>query len=196
MKFSKKEGRVINNLMKNIVSVIYTLIKMLIFKLFHLKTFHFKMIERFSPNTTIEIGKKAKLFLGNRVRAHSGTRIRVRDNATVVVGNDVAFNYNCLITAKEKIVIGDGCEIGPGVLFYDHDHDVNGHSIKEQLYKTEPIIIGKDVWIGANVIILRGTQIGDNCVVAAGTVVKGKFKNNILIRNSNCIITSDIEGRE
>lgn len=169
---------------------------MFILKLFHLKTFHFKLIERFSPNTTIELGKKAKLFLGNRVRAHSGTRIRVRDNAIVLVGNDVAFNYNCLITAKEKIAIGDGCEIGPGVLFYDHDHDVNGHSIKEQLYKTEPIIIGKDVWIGANAIILRGTQIGDNCVVAAGTVVKGKFKNNILIRNSNCIITSDIKGRE
>lgn len=196
MKFSKKEGRLIDNLMKNVVSVIYTLIKMLILKLFHLKTFHFKLIERFSPNTTIEIGKKSKLFLGNKIRAHSGTRIRVRDNATVFVGNDVAFNYNCLITAKEKIVIGDGCEIGPGVLFYDHDHDVNGHSIKEQLYKTEPIVIGKNVWIGANAIILRGTQIGDNCVVAAGTTVKGKYENDILIRNNNGIITSVIKGRD
>ena len=182
------------NLMRNVISVVYSLIKMCVIKLFHIKTFHFKLIERFSPNTTIEIGKKSKLFLGNKVRAHSGTRIRVRNNAVVIIGDNVAFNYNCIITAKEKIFIGTGCEIGPGVLFYDHDHDVNGHNIQEQLYKTEPITIGKNVWIGANAIILRGTQIGDNCVVAAGTIVKGKYKNNILIRNNNCIVTSEIKG--
>lgn len=184
------------NLMKNLIAVVYSLIKMSLIKLFHMRTFRFKLVERFSPDTTIEIGRNATLCLGNKVRAHTGTRIRVRENAKVSIGNDVAFNYNCLITAKEKIIIGDGCEIGPGVLFYDHDHNVVGHSIKEQLYKTDPIIIGKNLWIGANAIILRGSQIGDNCVVAAGTIIKGKYQSNMLIRNNNCIVVSKIEGKE
>lgn len=171
------------SLVKNIISIIYSMIKMTLIKLLHFKSFRFKLIERFSPNTTIEIGKQSNLSLGNKVRAHTGTRIRVRDNAVILIGDDVAFNYNCLITAKEKIIIGNGCEIGPGVLFYDHDHDVIGHSIKDKLYKTDPIVIGRNVWIGANSIILRGTEIGDNCVIAAGTIVKGKYGDNIIIRN-------------
>ena len=146
-------------MLKNIISVIYSIIKMSLIKLFHMECFRFHLITRFSPNTTIEIGHKAKLILGNKVRAHTGTRLRVRDNAIISIGNDVAFNYNCLLTAKEKIIIGDGCEIGPGVIFYDHDHNVKGHSIKENLFISEPIIIGKNVWIGANVIILRELKL-------------------------------------
>ena len=45
----------------------------------------------------------------------------------------------------------------------------------------EPITIGKNVWFGNNVMILRGTQIGDHPIVAAGAVVKGKFGSNVII---------------
>ena len=44
--------------------------------------------------------------------------------------------------------------------------------------------IGKNVWIGANTVILRGTKIGDNCVIGAGTIVKGDFpENSIIVQN-------------
>lgn len=49
--------------------------------------------------------------------------------------------------------------------------------------KPEPIHIGNNVWIGMNVIILKGSVIGDNCVVAAGSVVKGVFPDNAIISN-------------
>ena len=160
-------------MIKNIISVTWTELRFLLLKLVYGKKFHYSGIQRFSPNTGISVGKKSTLKLGSKVRAHTGTKIRVRDNASVEIGNDVAFSYNCLLTAHDKIVIGDGCEIGPGVLFYDHDHDVKGHSIKEGLYKTSPIEIGKNVWIGANVIILRGAVIGDDCVIGAGAIVHG-----------------------
>ena len=154
--------------------------------------FSFHGIQRFSPNTTVEIDKKGKLYLGKRVRAHTGTKIKIRNNAVLEIGNNVAFNYDCVVVSRNKICIGDGCEIGPGVLIYDHDHDVKNYSLQEGKYVSSPTIIGKNVWIGANVIILRGTEIGDNSVIAAGTVVKGKYNNNSLIRNNKKVIETEI----
>lgn len=41
-------------------------------------------------------------------------------------------------------------------------------------FKSAPIVFGKNVWIGANTAILRKITIGDNCVVGAGSVIKGE----------------------
>ena len=49
------------------------------------------------------------------------------------------------------------------------------------MYKSSPVKIGNNVWIGANAVILRGTVIGDNCVIGAGTVVKGTFESGSVI---------------
>lgn len=47
----------------------------------------------------------------------------------------------------------------------------------------KPVKIGNNVWIGANTIILRGTEIGDNYVIGAGCVVKGKYnKGSVIIQ--------------
>ena len=65
---------------------------------------------------------------------------------------------------------------GPNVLIYDHDHDISSaESIHDSGYKTSPVVIGDDVWIGANTVILRGTVIGRDCVVGAGSVLKGVY---------------------
>lgn len=48
-------------------------------------------------------------------------------------------------------------------------------------FKTSPITIGSNVWIGANTLILRGTHIGDNCVVAGGAVIRGSYPANTVI---------------
>ena len=48
-------------------------------------------------------------------------------------------------------------------------------------FKTAPITIGNNVWIGANTLILRGTTIGDNCVVAGGSVIRGNYPSNTVI---------------
>ena len=52
------------------------------------------------------------------------------------------------------------------------------HQLKAYMnsgYKTSPVVIGDDVWIGANTVILRGTVIGRDCVVGAGSVLKGVY---------------------
>jgi len=102
--------------------------------------------------------------------------------STIEIGDRVATNNNIFICSKKMISIGDDCLIGHNVEFCDFD----GHQIAPSLRRNgdglvEPIIIGKNVWFGNNVMVLRGTQIGDNSIVAAGAVVKGKFGSNVII---------------
>lgn len=110
------------------------------------------------------------------------------------IGDRVATNNNIFICCKEKISIGDDCLIGHNVEFCDFD----GHPIEPSQRRNgdglvEPIFIGKNVWFGNNVLVLRGTQIGDNSIVAAGAVVKGKFGNNVIIGGIPAKVIKTIE---
>ena len=72
-----------------------------------------------------------------------------------------------MVICRESISIGDGTTIGPHTCIYDHDHGRE----EGALYKTAPVTIRKNVWIGAGCIILKGVTIGDNSIIAAGSIV-------------------------
>lgn len=181
-----------------IICLLFSLFKFWCIKLFHLKNFKFTIYNVASPFTEVEIGRKAILYLGRMVRIRSGTKIRVRQGAEVHIGSNTSFNHGCMVICHEKIVIGNDVQFGPNTLVYDHDHDFRKENgLKELKYKTSPVEIGNNVWIGANTVILRGTRIGDNCVIGAGAVVKGVFPDNSIIiqdRQTKVIpISSDTE---
>ncbi|MEG1256978.1 acyltransferase [Clostridium sp.] len=164
------------------ICLIYSLVKFCLIKLFHIKGFRFSALNLVSPCTEIEIGNKAKLLLGKMVRVRSGSKIKVRNGAEIQIGDNTSLNHGCMVISHEKIIIGKGVQFGPNVLIYDHDHDFRAkNGLKELKYKTSPVEIGDNVWIGANVVILRGTRIGNNCVVGAGSVIKDKFADNTVI---------------
>ena len=133
-----------------------------------------------SPLAEVTIESKAIVNIGSKFRIRGGSHIRVRDSAKLTIGQDVAINNNCMIVCRDSIEIGEGTEFGPGIMVYDHDHDYRT-GLKNKMFKTAPIKIGKNCWIGANVIILRGTVLEDNCVVAAGCILKGEFKKDSCI---------------
>ena len=93
----------------------------------------------------------------------------------------VFINDNCNINCVEEVYIGEYTKIAPNVCINDHDHNYK-HEGDQHLIKT-PVRIGKNVWIGANTVILRGTTIGDNAVIAAGSVVKGHVEANTVYYN-------------
>lgn len=162
--------------MNNVISVIYSFLRILLLKMIHRRNADIELIERISPNVVLEVNRGAMINLCKRVRIHSGTKVKVRNGGILTIGSDVRINYNCMIFCRKKISIGKGCEFGPGVLIYDHDHDFrhpDGLAARE--YKVDDVSIGKNCWIGANTIILKGTILGDNCVVGAGTVLMGKY---------------------
>ena len=167
-------------LINNIISCLHSLIRFLLLKVFHFSGLKFHLIERFSPNVVVEMGKKSSLILGKTVRVHSGSKIKVRKNAILVLESGVKINYNCIIACHKEIKVGAGTQFGPSVYLYDHDHDYRA-GLEANKFLTESIEIGKNCWIGANTVILRGTKIGDKCVIGAGCVLKGEFPANSII---------------
>lgn len=161
----------------NIISVVHSAIRFGLLKLLNGKNFKASIVERFSPNVVFEMTNGAKVKLGKMVRAHSGCKFKIRKNAELVIGDGVKINYYCIFACHEKITVGEGTEFGPSVYLYDHDHDFRA-GLKENKYKSAPITIGKNCWIGANTVILRGATIGDNCVIGAGSVVYGHIPDN------------------
>lgn len=147
-------------------------------------------VERISPNVVIDISSDSKLNLGYKVRIHSGSRITAAKGGVVEIGANVRINNNCRIACRNHIVIGEGAEFGPGVIIYDHDHVFSTESgVAGKEYKTAPVKIGKNSWIGAGTIILCGSEIGDNCVVGAGCVIKGKYPSGkVIIQKRETIV--------
>jgi len=124
-------------------------------------------------------------FLSNLVGLYSRTIILTRiPGAVIEIGDNVGIS-GATIYARSRIVIGDNTNIGGNVKILDNDfHPVDPEARllddKEKI-GTAPIKIGKNCFIGCNVLILKGSVIGDNCVVGAGAVVSGTFGDNCVI---------------
>lgn len=85
------------------------------------------------------------------------------------IGRNVFLNSGCRFQDQGGIWIGDGSLIGHNAVLATLNHGLEPD--KRHDLMAAPIIIGKNVWLGANVTILQGVTIGDNAVIAAGAVV-------------------------
>lgn len=101
--------------------------------------------------------------------------IMVRENATLVVGNDVYLNYGVTIDAFHEVQIGSNVLMAPLVsIIDDNRHEVEPGAI---LYKG-PVVIGDNVWLARNVSVIPGANIGDGSVIAANSVVSSDIPPN------------------
>jgi acetyltransferase-like isoleucine patch superfamily enzyme len=115
---------------------------------------------------------RANIHAARDVRIHATASIRNAQN--VYVGKNSHINHLCSVWAGEnsQIVLGDNLLMGPGVCIFSSNHSViKGQPMTFQERKEESIVIGDDVWLGANSIITAGTRIANGVIVAAGAVV-------------------------
>ena len=70
---------------------------------------------------------------------------------------------------------------GITVTALNHNFEDSSKRIDEQGVSTKPVVIGDDVWIGTNAVILPGVTIGSHCVVAAGAVVTKDIPDHTLV---------------
>jgi len=112
--------------------------------------------------------------VGPQVRIHVGTRIR--NPHKLSLGNNVTIGVDNFIQAAGEVRIGDHTLLGPGVKIWSTNHVFSDPDrlIREQGAEYKPVAIGSDVWIGSNAFIMPGTEIGDGCIVSAGSVVGAK----------------------
>lgn len=141
----------------------------------------------------IKKGADIKISAGGKVRlgacllnknvflCAAGGVIALSDNVTV--------NRNAILVSRERITIGQGSSVGPNVCIYDHDHTYGKDGVSKSEFTARPIVIGSSCWIGANVTILKGTTLGDGCVVGAGTVLKGEYPPHSVIYNKREVVS-------
>ncbi len=148
---------------------------------------------RFSSIKNINI-VTGKIVINGRLHMKHNSLIATNNNGILEIGNACFINCNTIIASLGKITIGNNVSIGPNVCIYDHDHDYNEKGQILGKYKIGKITIGNNVWIGAGAVILKNTIIGDNCVIGAGTIVKGEIPANSLIINDREIIVKKLKS--
>lgn len=91
----------------------------------------------------------------------------------ITIGDHVAINHGCSIDGGQKgVSIGNNSRIANGVKIYAFNHGMHPEQdIWRQNSQSKGVIIGEDVWIGANACIVDGIEIGDHAVVGMGAVV-------------------------
>ncbi len=97
------------------------------------------------------------------------------------IGSNFFANYNCVILDVCPVNIGDFCLMGPGVHIYTATHPLNAENRKSGLELGKPVSIGHNVWIGGLSIINPGVHIGDDVVVASGSVVTRDVPAGVLV---------------
>lgn len=163
------------------ISHLFGIVRGIFFKLLYFKNIK-STIFSLQSNSKIEVfNKKAKIHIGKFVFIRKNASLRIDYNGVLNLGNNVFINDNCTINCVNQITIGKNTKIAPNVCINDHDHNYKKNTA-DHLIRGE-VTIGENVWIGSNVVILRDTHIGDNVVVAAGSVVKGIVPSNTIYMN-------------
>ncbi|UTI62725.1 acyltransferase [Paraconexibacter antarcticus] len=116
---------------------------------------------------------------GGRIEVQAGAQ--VRDRCELKSTGDLRLGARCVLSrtatlhCHERIHIGARCAIAERTTIIDSDHGFDGSDtfVLEQPVRSAPITVGENVFVGTNVVILRGTTVGDRAVVAAGAVLNG-----------------------
>ena len=156
------------------------------------------------------IEKKLKIIDKVLVNNKKKTQITINSNVTIMsakifafhlgkisIGKNCYIGINCQIDACKEVAIGDYCMISNNVIIQDHNsHPIKKADRRKQLLRLQEyptsvydseinkVLIGNDVWIGTDAMILKGVKIGSGSIIAAKAVVtKNVPKNSIVAGN-------------
>lgn len=133
-------------------------------------------------------GKNSKLIIGNNVSVGAFSRLVVSYSFSelgkyIILEDNVGLGDYTHIRGGGGIMIGKDTIIGPYFSCHpsNHNFDDLNKLIRLQGTSRKGIKIGQNCWIGAKVTILDGVEIGDGCVIAAGSVINKSFESNSVI---------------
>ena len=106
-------------------------------------------------------------------------------------GRDCFVNFGCTFLALGGIIIEDDVFIGPHCVLATEYHPENPATRHSLL--TKPIVVKRNAWLGANVTVLAGITIGENAIVAAGSVVTKDVPDNMVVAGSPAKVIREIK---
>lgn len=112
------------------------------------------------------------------------------------IGENFYSNVNCVMLDGASITFGDNVFVAPNCGFYTAGHPFDVKQRNAGLEYAYPIKIGNNVWIGAGVSVLPGVTIGDNSVIAAGSVVTKDIPAGVLAAGCPCHVIRDISDND
>lgn len=196
------------------------LVKLSIYKVIYRYKLVFHFTTFVHPFATITMKKNASLYLGEKVRIEKGVTLSVNidgdlniakavclrkysyfevgTGAKLKIGEGTFFNRNAQIVCMNDIYLDKHIAIGTGVSMFDHDHYYFADCVQNWgLSKKGSIYVDRDVWIGANAILLRNCRIGHNAVIAAGVVVREEVSaNTLMYLDKKSYILKDVPSQE
>ena len=146
------------------------------------KAYKASRIQRISPFASVIIRENGKINFDHNIAVSSGCVIESIGTGNISIGKRTYFNRGCMISSHESVSIGEDCLFGPDVKIYDNDHCYGREEGVSHDLKKSSVSIGDRCWIASNVVMLRGTEIGDRCVIGAGCVVKGKIPAGSVVK--------------
>lgn len=138
-------------------------------------------VELNSTSDTDDFRKIWKKITGNELETNTTISLPFQINigTSTVIGKNVFINSDCTFLDLGGITIEDDVLIAPKVSLLTEGHPVEPEQRKALFAK--PILIKRNVWIGAGAIILPGVTIGENSIVAAGAVVSKDVPDNVVV---------------
>ena len=109
----------------------------------------------------------------------------------IIAGENVFFNFNCVVLDVMPVKIGRNVLFGPNVQIYTATHPINYRERRKWLESAKAITIGDDCWIGGGAIICPGVTIGNRTIIGAGSVVTKDIGDDVIAVGNPCKVIKE-----
>ena len=173
--------------------IVYNIIRTAWNKIFYGKRYDVAWLQRISPSCALKLYGKGRIKMGQNTELAADCNFEALGNGSLEIGDKTYFNRFCMISAQESVKIGKECIFGPGVKIFDNNHKYSKEGGASTDISTSPIVIGNHCWIASDVIILKGSKIGNNCVIGAGCIIHGEIPDGMLVKCQQTLDVSPIK---
>lgn len=166
-------------------------------ELFDIRVQAKRLFKAYNRTGDDEVEERARLMrelfgqVGERVWIEPDFHCEFGKNITL--GDDVYLNFNCTILDCAPVSIGAGTFVGPNVGFYAVNHALDAEARCQGVCQGAPIRVGSRCWLGGSVTVLAGVQIGDDCVIGAGSVVTKNIPSKSVAVGNPCRVIRTLE---